>query len=147
MADDDPVKRPNQCEIDPTESVMVLHYRGNADPPHPVGARKHAEGDLKNQMVIVVGQDRFPLRFFDDRFPENTGFSRLQTERRNERITDFHQPVHPARSIGKNGFQQLPGTQLPIGAHVETGKDRIIGPDRIGGIRIGRHDEKIKNAV
>ena len=137
------MKRPDQCEIDPAEPVMVLHRRGNTDSPHPVGTGEHAERDRKDQMFIVIGQYRFPLRFFDDRFPENTGFSRLQTERRNERITDFHQPVHPARSIGENGFQQFPGTQFRIGAYVETVRVRIIGPDRFGGIRIGIHAEKI----
>ena len=49
------MKRPDQCEIDPAEPVMVLHRRGNTDSPHPVGTGEHAERDRKDQMFIVIG--------------------------------------------------------------------------------------------
>ena len=45
------MKRPDQCEIDPAEPVMVLHRRGNTDSPHPVGTGEHAERDRKEMCI------------------------------------------------------------------------------------------------
>lgn len=130
------MKRPDQCEIDPAEPVMVLHRRGNTDPPHPVGTGEHAERDRKDQMFIVIGQYRFPLRFFDDRFPKNTGFSRLQTERRNERITDFHQPVQPSAEYRRKRIPTVSRDAIP---HRSLRRDCKSPNNRPGSVRRNPH--------
>jgi len=113
-ADDQPVERQDDRQIDPAEQIVRQHQRGRGDPAAVAGGCD-IHHDAKIEVAVVEAGDEAIGRLAHNRkYPDDIGgavFVRpgcLQAKRRHQKIAQPQQSLNPSRRVSQHSLGRLP---------------------------------------